>query len=231
MDSFGGIVSIALAVITDGRKDCIAQTIPSALRHLQGPITYKVIYDDTGDEQHRQWLRETFPDFELIWHPDGRQGFGGAIRTMWAHLATRPEEFIFATEDDFRFYRYVDLEVIMKVLRGSPRLTQMALRRQPWNPAEFAAGGVVEQRPESYFDHYMHPGHMWLEHRLFWTTNPSLFRRSLIDEGWPEGEQSEGRFCAKLMKAHPNWLFGYWGGRDEGEWVQHIGQQRVGTGY
>src|SRR5690348_1760716 len=62
---------IALLVITDGRRDCIQQTIPSALASLQGPITRRVIYDDSGDETHRRWLRNMFPSFDLIWHQDG----------------------------------------------------------------------------------------------------------------------------------------------------------------
>lgn len=235
---------IALLVITDGRRDCITQTIPSALAMLEGPITSRVIYDDSGDPEHRAWLADTFPTFEIIWHPDGRQGFGGAIRTAWTHLATGPEPFIFHLEDDFTFNRPVKLKAMAGVLASNDTVIQLALRRQPWNQHERLAGGVVEQHPDDYTDvnlwddtNRMAYGledprlHPVLLHRLFFTTNPSLYRRSLCEQGWPTGSASEGVFTHQMLQADPAAVFGYWGARDSGEWVTHIGKERVGVGY
>lgn len=239
---------IALMVITDGRRDCIIQTVASARTNLHGPITYRVIYDDSGDEQHRRWLAETFPDFDVIHHPLGRQGFGGAIRTAWTHLAGRPEPYVFHLEDDFTFNRPVDLTPMTATLEVVPHLVQLALRRQPWNDAERAAGGIIEQHPGDYTDEWSivamdRPEHPieagtvfmhrvdWLEHRRFFTTNPSLYRRALIAEGWPDVDHSEGHFTHQLLRDHPDWRFGFWGARDSGEWVTHIGHERVGIGY
>jgi hypothetical protein len=221
---------ICLLVVTDGRKDCIEQTIPSALENLNGPITRRVIYDDSGDHVHRAWLAHTFPSFELVWHPCGRQGFGGAIRTAWSYLFAADERFVFHLEDDFTFNRPVDLSGMVHVLDRHPHLVQLALRRQPWNPQERAAGGIVEQWPDTYKDRQDSDGHAWLEHRNFFTTNPSLYRRSLCGMRWPEGGESEGRFGLSILD-DPLAQFGYWGARDSGEAVTHIGHERVGSGY
>ena len=64
-----------LLVMTDGRLDCIEQTIESARTNLDGEVTYKVIHDDTGDEAHRDYLRGMFPDFTVIGQPT-RQALG-----------------------------------------------------------------------------------------------------------------------------------------------------------
>lgn len=219
---------ICLLVITDGRRGCIAETVPSARERLDGPITRWFIYDDSGDDENRRWLQAEFPDFEVHQHPIGRQGYGGAIRAAWSMLADTDEPFIFHLEDDFTFNRHVDLTAMAQLLDQEPHLAQVALRRQPWNRKEQAAGGVVEQHPDGYDDH--HDGSLaWLEHGRFFTTNPCLYRRELMLEGWPHGEQSEGRFGIGLREK--GYRFAFWGSRDSGEWVRHIGRERAGTGY
>jgi hypothetical protein len=217
-----------LLVMTDGRLDCIEQTIESARTHLLGEVTYKVIHDDTGDEAHRDHLRRLFPDFTVIGQPT-RQGFGGAIRSAWAHLRDRTERFVFHLEDDFTFNEDLPVYLMQKVLNRNPNLVQMALRRQPWNDAERAAGGIIEQHPDDYID--CSDGISdWLEHRRFFTTNPSMYRIGLIEKGWPEGDHSEGVFGLKLCE-NPVVRFGYWGRRTDQPKVHHIGDHRAGTGY
>lgn len=222
---------ITLVCITDGRWDCISRTIPSALANLQGPITRRLIYDDSADALNRSKLHDAFPTFTVAHSAEGRLGFGGAIRFMWQHLAAWDENpFIFWLEDDFTFNRLVDLDAMMLVLNQRPHLVQLALRRQPWNAQEKEAGGVVELRPDTYTD--CHDGaHDWLEHANFFTTNPSLFHRSLCEKGWPSDPFSEGKFGAQLRESDPQTRFGFWGARDSGEWVEHIGRERVGIGY
>jgi hypothetical protein len=121
------------------------------------------------------------------------------------------------------------------ILDLHPEIVQLALRRQPWNRTEIDAGGVVEVNPEAYVDAAGRvDGRMqqWLEHRLFWTTNPSLFQRDLLNQfEWPMVEHSEGIFTRQVLADSPINRFGYWGDRDSGEWVRHIGEHRVGTGY
>lgn len=225
-------MSIALLVITDGRVDCIERTIAS-LRETIGLSAFsdQWIYDDSADPQHREWLVNTFPEFHILWHPGGRQGFGGAIRAAWGWLGQlSTADHVFHSEDDFVYLRDPDLAAMANVLDRHPYIVQLALRRQPWNEAERAAGGIVEQHPDDYAD-CGDDGNSWLEHRKFFTTNPSLYRRSLLAEGWPDGVHSEGRFGIELLERHPDWRFAFWGSRDSGEAVEHIGHQRVGVGY
>jgi hypothetical protein len=217
-----------LLVMTDGRLDCIEQTIESARDNMLGEVTYKVIHDDTGDETHRDRLRTMFPDFEVIGRPT-RQGFGGAIQSAWSTLRARPERFIFHLEDDFTFNEPLPLYLMQSVLDRNPHLIQMALRRQPWNDEERAAGGIVEQHPDHYTD-CTDGDSYWLEHRRFFTTNPSIYRTKLVEKGWPNGKRSEGKFSLKLLE-NPTVKFGYWGRREDPPKVEHIGDARNGVGY
>jgi hypothetical protein len=225
-------MTVALLVITDGRTEYIGDTIASFDANVTGPVRERWMYDDSGDANHRAWLSDQFPGFKLIWHSTGRQGFGGAIRAAWEHLRRHSvADHVFHLEDDFTFNRLIDLDAMARLLDYHPHIAQVALRRQPWNDIERAAGGVIECHPHEYDDRT--DGDLaWLEHNLFWTTNPSLYRRSLItQEGWPYGIRSEGRFTSILRARHRNWRFAYWGARDSGEWVTHIGNERAGSGY
>lgn len=221
---------IAALIITDGREEYLHECVLSTLANLDGPVSEWWMYDDTGDPAHRQHLADTYPWFT---HIDGgdRQGFGGAIRAAWAHLREHSKaRFVFHVEQDFTFNRPVPLSDMALVLEANPHLVQLALRRQPWNDTERAAGGLVESRADEYTER-THGPHSWLEHRLFFTTNPSLYRRDLIvKHDWPKADQSEGRFSIELAKS-PKVRFGFWGPRESGEWVHHIGHDRVGTGY
>lgn len=223
-------MSVALIIITDGRDDYLARCVTSAEEHLTGPITERWMFDDTGNDAYRTRLKRRYPDWH---HIDGgpRQGFGGAIRAAWSHLVARSQaDWVFHLEGDFTFVRDVDLADLIAVMADRPDLVQLAFRRQAWSAAERAAGGVVEANPGAYHEHRDRTGRVWLTHRLFFTTNPCLYRRSLCQEGWPDGPESEGRFTHHLLMSGDVW-FGYWGARSSGEWVKHIGQTRAGHGY
>lgn len=115
---------------------------------------------------------------------------------------------------------------MVRVLEHDQTLAQVALLRQAWAPREIRAGGIIEQKPETY-EHLDAQGVPYLRHRNFWTTNPCLYRRTLISDGWPDvrgseqtfgrGQWAKGRFAAFMGDGTP--------------WVTHIGDERVGRGY
>lgn len=220
---------IVLAVFTDGREH-IYDAIPSALAHLKGPFTHRVIFDDSANPSNYRRLKDEFGPLFHIVPTQTRRGFGGTIQNAWRYLSTMDEPFVFHAEDDFLYNRCVDLAALVTVLDEHPNLVQLALRRQPWNAEERAAGGIVEMHPDIYTDRSDRYGNEWLEHRRNFTTNPSLYRRTLCDRGWPDVEHSEGIFTHRLL-ADSDTRFGYWGARHSGEWVEHVGALRAGSNY
>lgn len=221
----------SLLVITDGREH-VHTAIPSALAYLDGDINARLIYDDSANPANTDRLRRAFEPLGFtVLGGDTRRGFGGAIEFAWsAMLALTDDPFVFHLEDDFTCNRQVNLAAMQQVLTEHPNLVQLALRRQPWNEQETAAGGIVEMHPGDYTDRSDRFGNEWLEHRRNFTTNPSMYRRSLMERGWPQVEHSEGIFTHQLL-ADPSVRFGYWGSRHSLPWVHHIGAQRAGVGY
>lgn len=224
---------ISLLVMTDGRDEYLDQAVASAQRWLmpQPAITQLWMHDDTGDGGYRVELARRYPQWTHI-NGGPRRGFGGAIQSAWSQVSRNSAtRFVFHLEADFIFQRGFDLEAMARVLDTRRYLTQLALRRQPWNDAERAAGGIVEQHPDAYVDASDDLGHEWLEHRLFFTTNPCLYRHELMSRGWPDGAQSEGHFGLRLFADDPDARSAFWGGRHSGLAVEHIGHTRTGTGY
>ena len=231
-------MSVALLVMTDGREEYLRDCIESVRLNIDpAQLAEWWMFDDTGDHNHRNHLRRLYPEYQHI-NAGNRAGFGGAIRAAWQTLAARSRaEWVFHLEQDFVLNRPLDLAAMIEVMTCNARIVQMALRRQAWSAAETAAGGVVEQFPLAYVDVADGAGHQWLEHRQFFTTNPSLYRRWLCDMPWPTGPQSEGHFTHQLIASGAPGIpadaltFAYWGPRTDTPWVQHIGQKRVGCGY
>ncbi len=201
-------MNVCLLLISDGRDDYLQATLKSAVHRLPR-CRYLVHVDDRGHEL----------------------GFAGAIAEGWRQVLETGADWVFHLEQDFTFNRPVPLEHMRHVLATHRELVQLVLKRQPWNPQEAAAGGIVEQDPDSYTErHDPATGAVWTEHRRFFSTNPSLYRARLCERGWPQTEFSEGVFTHRLLE-DPQARFAFWGAKHREPWVHHIGDDRAGHGY
>lgn len=196
-------MSVCLLLISDGRDEYLQRTLLSAAEHL--------------------------PAFDQLVHVEDRGhelGFAGAIQHGWEQVKA---DWVFHLEADFTFTERVDLNRMKTILVARPYLAQLVLKRQPWNPDETAAGGIIEQHPDDYTEVNAYAG-TWTEHRRFWSTNPSLYSTRFCRLGWPQVPQSEGIFTHRLLK-DPHLRFAFWGGKTDPPRVTHIGDVRAGTGY
>jgi hypothetical protein len=197
-------VKSALLLISDGRDEYLEQTLASAADMLP-EFDHFIRIDDDAHEL----------------------GFAGAIQEGWRRVLQTDATHVFHLEQDFTFRRPVDISAMARALDACPHLVQMALLRQPWNQAEREAGGIIEQHPTSYTS-VVWSGLTWREHKRFVTTNPSLWPRWVLERGWPDGPESEGRFGIELFASDPSLRAAFWG---EGVWVDHVGDVRSGVGY
>lgn len=182
-------------------------------------------------ERSRVSLRETLPTVEYHVSIDDSShalGFAGAVAEGWRQALATNATHIWHAELDFIYLRPIALAAMIRTLDTHPYLVQMALLRGPVNDAEHEAGGVIELHPEHYYTIHGDEG-CWQEHRRFVTTNPSLWPRWVVERGWPVIPHSEGRFGIDLFTEDPNRRAAFWG--DDGPWVHHIGDERIGWRY
>lgn len=224
-------MTIALAVFTDGRADCLTRTAESLMTMTTGIDGPKFVIDDSGSPMYRAFLNDQFVDrgFTVVSHPS-RLGFAGAIRTGWAMLRATDAEWFVHLEDDFVFNEPIDWLDLALPLAADKRIAQMSLKRQAWSPEERAAGGIIEKDPDDFYEVHGGLDIVWTEQLRYWTTNPSIFHRRIVETfEWPEGRESEGHFTIKLRNA--GYRFGIWGRKFDPPRVTHIGETRKGIGY
>lgn len=198
-------MSTCLLVIADGRYDVHERSWQSARENLP-PFDYQVDVDDRAHEL----------------------GFAGAIRQGWEQVLETGADWVFHLELDFIFRERVPTGAMIAILEGNPDIAQVALKRQPVNAEECAAGGIVDCHPDD-FEERKWSAWTVTTHRRFWTTNPSLYSTRYCRMGWPQEPESEGKFTHKLL-ADPLLRFAFWGRKYAPPMVEHIGE-RVGVGY
>lgn len=227
--------SVTLIVHTGGddakweeRSGYLARSLASLAANVSGPIVQRVIYSDWGEERRAELEAIGAPFGFYVAGPDTHVGFTASMRMLWTYLQRRGRgQYVFRVEDDFLYDRPVDLVPMIETLADSDHLAQLALLRAPCYPREFANGGVLGW-PEKGFQKVGANGTSHLTHRYFWTNNPALFRRSLVERPWPTGPSSERLFGDLLLKDQ-SVRFGLWGSGES--WISHIGEVRAGTVY
>jgi hypothetical protein len=234
-------VTVALLLITDkaGDRSCLDRTLRSLTGAWRGPEPDSItVVDDSGIPAYQQWLVRRFAgwDARIVSHPE-RRGFAAAIASGWEAVAGA--QWVVHVEDDFVFKAPFPVPDMIQLLTLRPHLAQVSLLRQPVNPEEVAAGGLVEAHPGEFTDCVWAGERInmrWMEQRLYFTTNPSVYPGSLVHLGWPQEAHSEGVFTHRLLDqgfgdvAGPNVRFGVWGATTDAPRVLHIGE-RQGTGY
>jgi hypothetical protein len=212
-----------LLVMTHGRGDELMQSLDSIHRNLRGKIDRWVIHSDCPDPAWDMWVRQWWGG-DLI-RNEGPHGFGNAIRNAWTHM---DDDYIIHWEEDFVLKEEVSVDLLKEILETSPELSQVALKRQPWNEIEKAAGGFIEADPDSFTEE-IKLGYVITKHQKFFTTNPSVYGRKIVELGWPDEEHSEGKFGFKVRDAG---LWGsFLGAKFDPPKVEHIGYDRTGIGY
>lgn len=191
---------------------------------------------DGRDQYHRRSIESILemlpPPAEIVTVNDRyhKLGFSGAVQEGWRRIRELDVDYVFHCELDFTYNEPVDLGRMIGVLERRPDLVQLSLKRQPVNAEEKAAGDFVALAPDDYHE-IIDDGDIWLEQRRFFTTNPSLYRASLCERGWPQETHSEGKFTGYYRRDHPDHWFGIWGKKFDPPRVTHIGDVRSGTGY
>lgn len=213
----------ALAVLTHGEnEDCLSSSIRSFDESVRPLPTQRIIVQDgpcaLPPISDYPWTSLTLPD---------QIGFCGATSALWEMSSSLEDiDYVFWLEHDFVFSRCVDLTELAGALDNNGHLAQMALVRASVNSEEEEHGGMIEKhihRGDAFVDQGG-----WLEHRAYFTTNPSLMTREFMwSNPWPDySSQCEGRFGFDLRDQA--YTFGAWG--DGTPWVEHIGT-RTGKGY
>ena len=218
---------ITLLIMTNGRQEYLEQTL-SALGKLHGDFSRILIHDDSGNKDYHHWLRQF--NYELAFSK--RVGFTKAMISAWQKLKEDSNEWVFHLEDDFLILDDVYLANIIQVIKDHDYLKEIVLLRQPIgnHSRERTKGGIIASHPERYEDKTDGVNY-WVEHRVGFSCNPCVYKKSLIYEHpWPDMPNSEREYGRMVFK-NPKAKCAYWGKSSDKPIVMHIGEVRTGFNY
>ena len=214
-----------LLMMTNGRKEYLERAL-STLGKLHGNFTRILIHDDSGVSDYQTWLRGL--GHEVV--TTERVGFIGAMTSAWDKLKEDSNEWVFHLEEDFLFLDDIYVDNMIDVVKNHDYIKEMVLLRQPIGGRELKKGGIIASHPERYEDK-TDGANCWVEHRVGFSCNPCVYRKSLIYEHpWPNMPNSEREYGRVLLK-DPNTKCAYWGKSTDKPIVMHIGDVRSGFNY
>jgi len=223
--------SIDLIITTNGRKEYILPTINSWKNFIDLNINKKIIIDDSGNKEYQEWLKETFPDFEIMPLGPVNMGFSFLMKTWLVDLELN-SKYLLLLEDDFLLLEELDVDKILNILDNNENVIQLTLKRQAWSQEEVAAGGMIERLFNGC--NFIQKDD-WFEHREFFTTNPSFMNiERLRSYSKPiyekvDGLITEGEFGSALFESNKDLYSAFLGKIFDTHKVEHIGHIRTGT--
>jgi hypothetical protein len=226
----GSVPPLTIAVRTGGaaeawpvRSEYLRRSLASLTENVTGNVIQRVIYSD-WDSEFTEQLQAIADEQGFYVVGGGHHGYTESVRRLWQYLQKRARgRYIFLAEDDFLYLRPVVLDPMVETLQRNGNLRQIALLRGPAYPREFENGGILGW-PE---DSFTRQGDR-LEHRNFWTMNPSVFDVAVTETPWPKQASSERVFGDVLLRDQDA-RFAFWGAGEP--WLEHIGEVRAGGPY
>lgn len=206
------------------RSEYLRKALASFSARVSGPIVQRVIFSDWANQRE---LDEIASERGFYVVGGGHRGYTDSMRAMWSYISRKARgEYVFLIEDDFVYEQDINLAALVRVLDANSHLAQVALLRDAFYASEREKGGILGW-PLEQFTPKRSNEHSWLEHDLFFTANPALFRRSLANVPWPRTPSSERVFGDRLTRSGQRYAF--WG--DGQNQIRHIGEVRAGASY
>lgn len=179
-----------LAIIGTYRKTTHIQACLDSLNKVTG-ITQTVIVDDSGDDLYRNLAVATYKH-RVIPVATHQTGYQAAMQTIWA--TAQGHDHVFLIEEDFTIEAPINLNKWADYLNTHPNVAQVVAQRQPWYPNEIKAGSILAATDD--------PGELvdgLIQHRAFFSCNPTVIPARTLAHQWPAGAWSESQLAQQLL--------------------------------
>lgn len=225
--------NFAVFFLGNGRKGYLERTIASWQANLKEKPYRQIIFDDSGDKKYFNSLQKKYRnDFEVVQITNNKMGHAGAMGFIFKYLKSIEVDYFVQVEEDWMLFRELSIIDIINVLEENKNIAQMRLPRAVWYNPEYykdiESGSLLKNHldlPEvewlqrdGWFD--------WRGPRYFWTHNPSVFHKSILNNEYPQIKvhgQHENEFGKVLLDQDPKLYSSFWARNIYDAYVLHIG--------
>jgi hypothetical protein len=219
-------------ILGNGRRGYLERTIASWEANLVSKPKNQYIFDDSGNEQHRDWLVRNYSDrFKIVFIDQAPAGHVTAMRKIFDTMRDLDTEYFLGIEEDWMLFRPLELEEIFDCLETNKNILQMRIPRTIWHSSyhklDIDAGSILLHHlndPKNQISRQVN--NKWFEVRsnfYFWSHNPSVFNKKIFMEDYPKSNSHEYDFGISLLKKYSDGVIGFWATNPYDAYITHIG--------
>lgn len=226
------MINYTLFILGNGRKPYLERTIHSWEMNLIGKPKHQIIFDDSGDEEYRAYLNKKFGNRYVI-VPIGDKPMGQvyAINFIYKYLKDVDADYIFELEEDWVLFRKLDISKLINILEQDENITQVRVPRTITSTHDMKYGSTISfqlNEPTAKHRFVSHKDGGWYEVRgrlYFWSHNPSIYRKSMINHTYPESGATdhEYTFGIQLFNENKKYKAAYYASNMYDAYIEHIG--------
>ena len=216
-------------ILGNGRGRFLDRTIASWEANLSDSPKYKIIFDDSGNPEYREWLTNKFGNRFLI-VPVSEHGVGqpAAIQFIFNYLSTLDVDYFLQTEEDWMLNRPIRIMEVAGSLSHASDICQIRIPRSVWHETN---NHYLDLEHGTLLNYYL-SNSLYIQNKnyyeietdsYFWSHNPNVFSRNVLSYYYPQkGIESEYLFGKSLLKNGFR-AFAYWARNPYDCYVSHIG--------
>lgn len=226
------MLNYTLFILGNGRRPYLERTIHSWELNLIGAPKHKIIFDDSGDKEYREYLNKKFGNRFLI-VPIGDEPMGQvyAINFIYKYLQDIDTEYIFELEEDWVLFRKLDMSKLINILEQDQNILQARVPRTITSMHDMKFGSTINFQLHDHTAKYRfvsNRGESWYELRgrlYFWSHNPAMYRKSMTKYTYPENGATdhEYTFGIQLFKENKKYKVAYYASNIYDAYIEHIG--------
>jgi hypothetical protein len=226
--------SFAFVILGNGRKGYLERTIASWETNMAQKPKHQAIIDDSGNQDYRSWLQNTYGDrYDIVYPADHAVGQSQAVQKIFDYVKELDVTHVAYTEEDWVLFRTTNLEPIFNILNKNDNLLQMRLPRTIWysdyHIFDLNAGSLLLdyiKDKNSPFEFVKDIDGNWFNLKInyyAWSHNPCVFKKEYVYEPYSQVGDHEYNFGIDLMNKNPNATVGFWADNPFDGYVTHIG--------
>jgi len=221
--------TVVVSFLTDGRSEYLSQTVKSWETHSDIlKSKNKLIFDDSGDESYREYLRNTYTNYKIVPISENRVKINRAIHFAHQYIKSLNCSHTVWIEDDQILLLDINILNMIEIIERE-KLLQLSLVRAPFFYDELGDKNIIDTLTKNGWP--MVDMGDYTAHEVIFPLHPHVFPNRILDCKWQQDDDAvfcESKFAKRLFSLFPRTSdklrLGFYGNKDSDPQNKHIGK-------